>query len=94
MTHAEKAEIISEITTLLDKVLVVEQPVTECKSKSEAQDEMLTIKECIGEFKGLTEYALRNLISRKEIPFVRVGYGRGSKILVSRKAISSYLCGR
>ena len=93
MTHAEKAEIITQITSLLDKLLVVEQPAAVSRSKPEAKDEMLTIKECISEFKGLTEYTLRNLVNRKEIPSVRVGYGKGAKILVSKKALSSYLSG-
>lgn len=94
MTYTQKAEIISEISMLLDKLIEVEHPVcNEAVKTTEIKNEMLTIKECVAEFKGLTEYALRKLINQKSVHCVRIGCGKGSKILVSKKALSDYLNG-
>ncbi len=94
MTHTQKAEIISEISMLLDKLIVIEQPAcNEVVKANDSKNEMLTIKECVAEFKGLTEYTLRKLINQKSVHCVRIGCGKGGKILVSKKALSDYLNG-
>ena len=91
MTQAKKQEILAKVTSLLSKLLDdEEQPV---ESTSEQPFEMLTIKECTQEIRGLNEFTVRQLIARNEIPFVRAGQGKNGKILIPKAALIAYLNG-
>lgn len=51
--------------------------------------QMLTIKQAAAEVDGLSEYALRQMIKRGELPVVRAT----SKILINRQTLEEYLKG-
>ncbi len=55
--------------------------------------EMLTIKECTEEIKGLSEHTIRQLIAQDKLPYIRTGQGKKGKILISKNALISYLGG-
>ena len=91
MTQAKKQDILAKVTSLLSKMLDDEEPVGE--STTEHPVEMLTIKECTQEIRGLNEFTVRQLIARNEIPFVRAGQGKNGKILIPKAALIAYLNG-
>ena len=91
MTQAKKQDIIAKVTSLLSKLLDEEEiPVA---SSAEHPIEMLTIKECTREIRGLNEFTIRQLIARNEIPFVRAGQGKNGKFLIPKAALIAYLNG-
>ncbi len=91
MTQAKKQDIITKVTSLLSKLLDdEEQPVD---SATEHPVEMLTIRECTQEIRGLNEFTIRQLIARNEIPFVLAGQGKNGKILIPKAALIAYLNG-
>ena len=91
MTQAKKQDIIAKVTSILSKLLDDEEPVVE--SITEQPVEMLTIRECTQEIRGLNEFTVRQLIERNEIPFVRAGQGKNGKILIPKAALIAYLNG-
>lgn len=91
MTQAKKQDILAKVTSFLSNLLDdEEQPV---ESIEEQPVEMLTIKECTQEIRGLNEFTIRQLIARNEIPFVRAGQGKNGKILIPKAALIAYLNG-
>ncbi|MGN0649389.1 MAG: helix-turn-helix domain-containing protein [Oscillospiraceae bacterium] len=92
MTQAKKQDIIAKVTSLLSRLLDDDEeiPIT---SSAEQPVEMLTIKECTQEIRGLNEFTIRQLIARNEIPFVRAGQGKNGKILIPKAALIAYLNG-
>ena len=91
MTQAKKQDILAKVTSFLNKLLDDDEPTTE--SSTEQLVEMLTIKECTQEIRGLNEFTIRQLIARNEIPFVRSGQGKNGKILIPKAALIAYLNG-
>ena len=91
MTQAKKQDIITKVTSLLNKLLDDDEPLAE--STTEQPVEMLTIRECTQEIRGLNEFTVRQLIARNEIPFVRTGQGKNGKILIPKAALIAYLNG-
>ena len=91
MTQAKKQDIITKVTLLLSKLLDDEEPLVECTAEQPV--EMLTIKECTQEIRGLNEFTVRQLIARNEIHFVRAGQGKNGKILIPKAALIAYLNG-
>ena len=91
MTQAKKQDILAKVTSFLNKLLDDEVPSVE--STTEQPVEMLTIKECTQEIRGLNEFTIRQLIARNEIPFVRAGQGKNGKILIPKAALIAYLNG-
>lgn len=87
MTNEEKAEIMAEISKILDKFICCDtasNPISEfC--------EMLTIKECAKEVKGLSEHTVRRLVARGEISSFRTGEGKRGKILVPKSSLLDYI---
>ncbi|MGN0655536.1 MAG: DNA-binding protein [Ruminiclostridium sp.] len=79
MTQAKKQDIIAKVTSFLNKLLDDDEPTTESSTKQSV--EMLTIKECTHEIRGLNEFTIRQLIARNEIPFVRAGQGKTGRYL-------------
>lgn len=53
--------------------------------------EMLTIQECVEEFKGLTQNTIRQLVRHGKIKYIRTGEGRNGKILVNKTSLAEYL---
>ena len=91
MTQTKKQDIIAKVTSLLSKLLDdEEQPI---EYAVEQPVEMLTIRECTQEIRGLNEFTIRQLIARNEIPFVRAGQGKNGKILIPKAALIAYLNG-
>ncbi len=62
-------------------------------TSNEQSVEMLTIKECAQEIRGLNEFTIRKLIARNEIPYVRAGQGKNGKKLIPKAALIAYLNG-
>ena len=92
MTQAKKQDIIAKVTSLLSKLLDDEEEIP-IASSAEQPVEMLTIRECTQEIRGLNEFTVRQLIARNEIPFVRAGQGKNGKILIPKAALIAYLNG-
>lgn len=91
MTQAKKQDIITKVTLLLSKLLDEEE--TPLTNVHDPPVEMLTIKECTQEVRGLNEFTIRQLIARHKIPFVRAGQGKNGKILIPKAALIAYLNG-
>jgi excisionase family DNA binding protein len=95
MTLTEKQKLIAEIVTILQAKLEIDVKAggadTAWKVVSEASTvEMLTIKECAAEVKGVSEHSVRGLVKRGKLPYVRAGQGKNGKILISKKALRDY----
>lgn len=86
MAKKSKREIVEAITALLSELVMQEErDVGRQDSKPESEQlEMLTVKECVGEVKGLTENTVRQLIRQNKLPHIRCGRGERGKILVKR----------
>lgn len=52
---------------------------------------MLTIRECVNEFKGIKEHFIRQLVAGNKIPYFRTGQGKNGKIMINKYALKSYL---
>ena len=93
MTIKQKQELIVEVVTLLQAKLeadaVQSAPIPSIPQKVE----MLTIKECTEEIKGLSEHTIRQLIAQDKLPYIRTGQGKKGKILISKSALLSYFGG-
>ena len=93
MTIKQKQELIAEVVTLLQAKLeadtVQSAPIPSIPQKVE----MLTIKECTEEIKGLSEHTIRQLIAQDKLPYIRTGQGKKGKILISKNALISYFGG-
>lgn len=92
MTQAKKQDIIAKVTSLLSKLLDDKEEIP-IASSAEQPVEMLTIRECTQEIRGLNEFTIRQLIARNEVPFVRAGQGKNGKILIPKAALIAYLNG-
>ncbi len=70
----------------------------ESKNSSDEREskpiEMLTIKECVERYSGLSAYTVRNLIRQGKVKAVRAGAGVNGKYLVNSESLYSYLSGR
>lgn len=87
-----REEIIATLTNLLASVAEQKAaPPENLVSADPESVEMLTIKECCTEVKGLNEYTVRQLVKRNEIPFVRCGQGKRGKVLIPKSALINYL---
>ena len=88
MTIEEKNEIMAQVSALLDKYVCCEkQP----NDTVENPPVMLTVKECAGYVKGLTEHTVRCLVARGELASIRTGAGKHGKILVSKSSLLDYI---
>jgi len=87
MTHKQQ-ELLSQIIKLAAE-LAAESGLDE--KGEEEPIEMLTLKECMATFKGLTENTVRKLAVDGKIPSIRAGEGRNGKILISKQVLTEYL---
>lgn len=86
-------ELIELVKALIERVNVDESK----KSSDERESkpvEMLTIKECVTRFPGLTDYTLRMLIKQGKVKAFRAGLGGRGKFLVNNESLYSYLSGQ
>ena len=95
MTRREKSTIIAKITDWLEQELHVDDEPTVLPPIPLPQQpaEMLTLKECAGTVKGLSEHTVRQLVLQGKIPCIRTGAGKNGKILVNKAALLAYLGG-
>lgn len=88
----KKNEIINQIRLLLS--LLEEQEVGESKSEQNEKSKvpvMLTIPECVAEFKGLSTNTVRMLCLQDKVSYIRAGTGKHGKFLVNRDSLLDYL---
>ena len=52
--------------------------------------EMLTIRECAGLLKGISEYTIRQLVVHEQIPYIKVGESERGKILINKSELFKY----
>ena len=94
MTMKNKQELIAQVVALLNAVIEVEDKLDNVTTAIYPQPvEMLTIKECTKEVKGLSEHTVRQLVAQGKIPHVRTGVGKCGKILISKAALLEYFGG-
>jgi excisionase family DNA binding protein len=92
MSNNQKQQLIAEVVALLQHritELTQEQPKTPTSTPPQAV-EMLTIKECSEQIKGISVHTIRQLVLQGKIPSVRTGAGQNGKILVSKSALLTY----
>ena len=86
-----RKEIIAAVSELLGQLFEREK----ASENVEAEPvELLTIKECVGQIRGLNEFTVRQLVARNEIPFIRSGRGKRGKILIPKAALLKYFNGK
>ena len=87
MTKIEKEKIADQIMNLLIQLtnddITMAEPV-------EKPVEMLTVKECCKEVKGLSENTVRKLVAQNKVKFIRTGEGKRGKILINKADLISY----
>ena len=93
MTIKQKQELISEVVTLLQAKLEADTGQPPTTPNVPQKVEMLTIKECTEEIKGLSEHTIRQLIAQDKLPYIRTGQGKKGKILISKRALILYFGG-
>ena len=93
MTLTQKNDLIEQITQLLNKLIEVDTAEVSPEPTSTVDNpmEMLTVKECATLVDGLSEHTVRQLVSQNKIAFVRAGFGRNGKILISKVSLLKYL---
>lgn len=94
MTMKNKQQLITEVVSLLNAMIEVEEESPQItESKQNQTIEMLTIRECSETIKGLSEHTVRQLVSQEKIPYIRTGQGHKGKILISKSALLNYFGG-
>lgn len=94
MTLLQKKEIISKVVSVLNELLDIEYDTIEKNtSQSDVSQpvELLSVKECAETFSGLSERAVRQLVTQNKIPCIKTGTGKKSKILINKSALLNYL---
>ena len=87
MTKIEKEKIADQIMNLLIQLTNDDVKMDE---PAEKPVEMLTVKECCKEVKGLSENTVRKLVAQNKVKFVRTGEGKRGKILINKADLISY----
>jgi len=89
-----KSEIMAEIIALIGQLANDEDEApVEQKLAANNPVEMLTIKECTGVIRGLSEHTVRQLIAQGKLPSIRTGQGVRGKILVNKADLLAYFTG-
>ncbi len=91
LTAERKKELIDSICTALNELIPVEYPEPDVQTPECEPVEMLTIRECVNEFKGIKEHSIRQLVAGNKIPYFRTGQGKTGKILINKYALKAYL---
>lgn len=90
MTAEKKKELIKAFGDLLEAVIEVDST-PPIQNDKEDSVELLTVKECTQVVNGLSEHAIRQLVTQNKITHVRIGKSRRGKILIAKKDLLSYL---
>lgn len=88
----KKNDIINQIRLLL--TLLEDPEAGECKSEKNEKSKvpvMLTVPECVAEFKGLSAHTIRKLAFQDKISYIRAGTGKRGKMLINKDSLSDYL---
>ena len=91
LTTKQKTELIAAVTSLLEKMIPVEDELPTITVSKPELPEMLTIKECAALVSGLTEHTVRMLVKQDKVKYIRCGQGARGKILVSKDSLLKYL---
>lgn len=91
LTAERKKELIDSICTALNELIPNEYPEADIHAPEYEPVEMLTIRECVNEFKGIKEHSIRQLVAGNKIPYFRTGQGKTGKILINKYALKAYL---
>lgn len=89
--NINQQEAIRTTIAILESVLednIAENPI---KLTANAPVEMLTIKECVEKFPGLSEHTVRKLVKQDKIRYIRTGEGKQGKILIPKVGLMEYL---
>lgn len=89
MTQKEKQQLFSQIKLLIDNIPVEEKAIIP-SAKTTEKPQLLTIKECTEEIKGLSEHTIRQLVAQNKIPYIRSGAGKRGKILINKSILLKY----
>ena len=86
MADRRKREIVEAITELLKELIEQDENTAgAAEEKKETEPlEMLTVKECAEQIKGLTENTVRQLVKQDKLPHIRSGRGERGKILIKK----------
>lgn len=86
MAERSKREIVDSITALLTELIEQdERSIKQVEVKKDNEPvEMLTVKECSEQIKGLTENTVRQLVKQDKLPHIRSGRGERGKILIKK----------
>lgn len=86
MADRRKREIVEAITELLKELIDQDENTAgAAEEKKEIEPlEMLTVKECAEQIKGLTENTVRQLVKQDKLPHIRSGRGERGKILIKK----------
>ena len=93
MSNNQKQQLIAEVVALLQhRITEMERESASIPQPQQSPQavEMLTIKECSEQIKGISAHTIRQLVLQGKIPSVRTGAGRNGKILVSKSALLTY----
>ena len=90
-----KSEIMAEIIALIGQLANDEEEKAPVEKKPAENNpvKMLTIKECTGVIRGLSEHTVRQLIAQGKLPSIRTGQGVRGKILVNKADLLAYFTG-
>ncbi len=89
MTKKDKQTLLSQIAAIIND-LPAEEEFRIPEPKKADKVELLTIKECVKEVKGLSECTLRQLIAQNKISYIRTGMGKRGKILVTKSSLLKF----
>ena len=90
MTVQMKNDFIKAFCNFLEVTIPVDDPQPKQENIND-NVELLTIKECTQEISGLSEHAVRQLVARNEIPYIRVGESKRGKILIDKRDLIHFL---
>lgn len=95
MDIVQRNKEIRKIIALLEELIEPEENSNRKKlattTKQDEPVEMLTVKECTEQFKGLTPYSVRQLAFSGKIVSIRAGEGKRGKMLINKMSLQNYL---
>ena len=82
MADRRKREIVEDITELLKELIEQDENTAgAAEEKKETEPlEMLTVKECAEQIKGLAENTVRQLVKQDKLPHIRSGRGERERV--------------
>ena len=83
MTTNRKNELIAQLVSILSELIETNDSEQVAEVSPNAV-EVLTIKECTEEVKGLSEHTVRKLIAQGKLPYMRAGDGQRGKMLINK----------